>query len=253
LNTYAQESVGVDTLKELLLQANSKRSKRHEFEKLFSVVGDSAQWLHIFHTITKSTESGRFDYQEFMTCQGYDVDFSSLQRFKFKNEVLYQVEQCLDQVKVLDGRAIPLAGFHFDFTPAHIFLDHGIHVIDIIGTENIPIYEDVGRFMTSLVTVNGFPMHPFFDYGRARKVLVDQFLRSYHVRTQYDVNEFYLFANCYFLKHLCVWLEAQYQRVSSRSNSCFGRMFTNLRLLRIFEPAIVQALENINSRLKKLK
>lgn len=249
LNAYAQESVGTRTLKTLLLKNNSTFSSKADQRELLDAIELSARWLSRFHDITATGSPEPFDHSRFEQCEACDFNFTLVDRFKFSDATRARVKSCLRDLQAVDGSEMPHAGFHFDYTPAHIFLDKGLDVIDIGGAYDMPIYEDIGHFLASLSTVNCLPFSPFFSYRRAREELIDCFLQAYKSETRFDTDRYELFANCYYMKHLFLWLGAQYQRVQVRSNQHIADLFMTTRLLSIFDPAIKRAVDSIRSHL----
>ena len=243
LNAYAMESVGTNNFKTFLLKSNSKLCGAGSFERLLPSISGCATWLKAFHTITSTQSPCRFDASVFLASIREDLDWRSLNRFKFKVSTLKKLDAILASLSRLDGCALPCAKWHWDYTPAHVFLDEGrISVIDITGLDNTPVYEDIGHFLAALVTVNNLPVYPFYDRDRADGLLCETFLEAYCKPTD---AEFLLFANVYKLKYLLLWFNAQYLQICKRFPQLVAQVITDYRLVRLFEAPIVKAIDKI--------
>ena len=253
MNAYAQESVGDKNFKDYLLKSNSQFRRDEDLNELYQIIGGCAHWLHAFHEMTMFDEPQPFDYNSFMKSEEEGFNFSILEQFPFHGHTLRQINNCLQSLAMLHDVECPAAKWHFDYTPAHIFIDNGISVIDITGLDRISIFEDIGHFCAALSTVNNLPFYPFFDHRRALHKLTQIFIQSYWERTSLDEVYFQLFVNCHTLKYLSQWLDAQYQRVSSKVHPLAAKAYANIRLVRIFEPAILHTTGRIDSLLGKFK
>ncbi len=251
LNAYAMESVGTKSFKAYLLKKNSLLRCNDSLSELFSLVSGCASWLSGFHEITKSNESVCFDSTLFIDGIKEDFDWCLLRDFKFQNSTLVLLEMTIGRFASFNGKFnMPCAKCHYDFTPAHVFISNDkISVIDILGVENNPIYDDIGYFLASMATVNSIPFYPLFDYQRADRDLCDKFLEVYLSETTYEREVFMLFANIFKLKRLLVWFQAQYTRFNDIIHPFVGKTFANLRLVKIFEESILSTINKISIHL----
>lgn len=248
LNAYAMESVGTKSFKAYLLKKNSLLRCNDSLSELFSLVSGCASWLSGFHEITKSNESVCFDSTLFIDGIKEDFDYYLLKDFKFKDSTLVLLEKTIGELCSLNGKFnMPCSKWHYDFTPAHVFISNDrINVIDILGIDDNPIYDDVGHFLAAMATINSFPFYPLFDYQRANRELCDRFLEAYLSETSYDRMVFTLFSNIFKLKHLLVWFQAQYTRFNDIIDPFVGKAFANLRLVKIFEESILSTINKIS-------
>lgn len=253
LNAYAQESVGDKNFKEYLLKSNSRFRREEDLGELYGIIRRCAHWLHAFHEITMFDEPKPFDYNSFVNDEKEDFNFSILEQFRFHSDTLRRINSCLHSLAILNNVECPAAKWHFDYTPAHVFIDNGISVIDIGGIDRVSIFDDIGHFCAALITVNNLPFYPFFDYRRALHKFNHFFIHSYWERTSLDKVFFQLFANCYTLKYLSQWLGAQHQRVSSKVHPWVAKAYVDNRLVGIFEPAILHTISRIDNLLKNFK
>ena len=140
---------------------------------------------------------------------------------------------------------MPCAKWHWDFTPGHVFYDDNkISVIDITGIDNTPIFEDVGRFLASLSTVNNLPFYPLFNHKLANIMLCDNFVEEYIHNIDFDHKLFVFFSNLYKLKYLIIWFCGQHYRVANKLSSKFADYFANYRLVKIFEEPLLMSINN---------
>jgi hypothetical protein len=147
---------------------------------------------------------------------------------------------------------LPCAKWHWDFTPGHVYLDYNrISVIDILGIDDTPIFEDIGRFLASMMAINNFPFYPFYDFRRAEGPLCDRFVETYAADSNYDREHFLLFTHIYTLKYLIIWFFSQHLRVSSKVSPAIGAAFANLRLVPFYERPIVHTMNKINERIER--
>jgi hypothetical protein len=254
LNAYVMESAGSRNFKQYLLRNNSIFRNNGSLSELFSAVEGCATWLKAFHEITKSNKLATFSIKSYIDSLNQDYDYHSLRHFKFKQRTVQAIDTLIKNLGSLDNRyELPCAKWHWDFTPGHIYLDNNrITVIDILGGDDVPIYEDIGRFLAAMSTVNNFPLYPFFDHHRSETTLCDRFIESYASDTGYDKERFVLFTNIYKLKYLIIWFCGQHSRVSSKVHPIVGNAFANLRLVRLFERPLLRTVNEISQRLSKL-
>jgi hypothetical protein len=249
LNAYAMESVGTENLKPYLLKSNSRGASEASLAGLYDIMAGCAEWLRAFHDLTKSGKIVTFDATAFYNAFTEDFDYRQLRSFRFRREVLDKLDRILEKLGDLSGKfTLPCAKWHWDYTPGHVFLDHDrISVIDILGADDIPIYEDIGRFLASLSTINNLPWHPFFDHERARGRLNDIFLNEYS--SGISVPAFKLFAAIYKLKYLVHWFCGQHFRVSTKTRPFVGNLFANYRLVGLYENQLAGLCDDIIARM----
>ena len=254
LNAYAMESAGSRNFKQYLLRNNSTFRNNGSLSELFTIVAGCATWLRAFHEITKSNKITTFSIKSYIDSLNQDYDYNSLRNFKFKRETIQAIDTLIKDLGSLDNKYyLPCAKWHWDFTPGHIYLDDNrITVIDILGGDDVPIYEDIGRFLAAMSTVNNFPLYPFFDHRRSETTLCDRFIESYASDIGYDKEQFVLFTNIYKLKYLIIWFFGQHSRVTSKVHPIVGNAFANLRLVRLFERPLLRTVNEISQRLIKL-
>jgi hypothetical protein len=181
-----------------------------------------------------------------------DTDYRLLYDFRFKKETLDQLERMFQNLsRVDDAFLLPCAKWHWDYTPAHVFLDHDrISVIDIAGTDNIPVYEDIGHFLAALITVNNLPFYPAYDRERAGDRLCKAFIEAYC--DEKPGEEFILFTNIYKMKYLLLWFNAQHLRVSRIIHPAIGKVFADYRLVSLFEKPLLTTIQDISKNLRNL-
>lgn len=250
LNSYAMESVGKADFKSRLLKANSRfRGEAATIDLHYNVAG-CAKWLNAFHSLTSSGDKA-FDFGLFMKAIEEDFDYRTLGSYGFKKETLSLLDSAMDGLASLKGELLmPCAAWHWDYTPAHVFLDRGmITVIDILGKGNTPVYEDVGHFLASLSTVNNLPFHPFFDFEFASSGLRQTFVNNYFGAIAPDMR---LFTNAYTLKYLILWFWGQYKRVGDKVHPLAASVFSKTRLSRLFEAPMARSAQEIISTVKEL-
>lgn len=247
LHAYAMESVGTKSFKPYLLRNNSKLRSNDAVSELFSIISGCAAWLNAFHEITKSQKNKKFEYKTFVDNDNESFDHHLLKKYRFQNETIHQLDKLMETLVSLDNKhEVPCAKWHWDFTPGHVYLDNNrISVIDILGIDDTPIYEDIGRFLASMTAINNFPFYPFFDFRRSEGPLCDRFIESYAADVEFDPELFRLYANIYKLKYLIIWFFSQHDRVSKIINPTVGDAFANLRLVKLFERPILHTMEKI--------
>lgn len=254
LHAYAMESVGTKSLREYLLKNNSLLRADDSISELLDLVSGSANWLRAFHKITISVKPLKFDSEAFIKSFIEEFDYHSLSNFKFPKNTINRLENTIKGLSSINGAFdMPCAKWHWDYTPGHVFIDNGkISVIDILGLDNTPIYEDIGHFLAALTSVNNLPFYPLFDFKRANDKLCGHFLDSYYSGTDYEGEEFILLSNIYRLKYLIVYFCGQYQSISKKTHPLVGKAFANLRLVKLFNEPILHTIDEITKRTKKL-
>ena len=253
-NAYSMESVGTTNFKPYLLRNNSRLRSDSALSDLFSIVSGSARWLSAFHEITRSKKSFQFDHKTILDGINEDFDYSSLRKFKFSKDMIRKLDDLMKNLAYLDNKFdLPCAKWHWDFTPGHVYLDNNrISVIDILGIDDTPIFEDIGRFLASMTAINNFPFYPFYDFRRAEGPLCDSFIETYAEYSTYDRERFLLFTHIYTLKYLIIWFFSQHLRVSSKISPVIGAAFANLRLVPFYERPIVHTMNKINDKLESV-
>jgi len=251
LNAYAMESVGTKNLKPYLLKNNSRLRNDNAVSGLFSIISGSARWLKAFHDITSSKKVVKFEHKSIIDSINEDFDYHALRNFNFQKETIHRLDHLMEELASLDNKYdLPCAKWHWDFTPGHIYLDNDrVSVIDILGIDDTPIYEDIGRFLASMTAINNLPFYPFYDYRRAGGSLCDRFVESYAADIEYDREQFRFFTNIYKLKYLIIWFFSQHMRVSNKINPVIGNAFANLRLVTFYEKPILHTMGKIYERL----
>lgn len=245
-NAYAMESVTGENFKDRLLRLNSRFSSAAALSQLRAAVSKCGEWLKAFHTITQSSKPKSFVTAEYVASIQEELDLASLRGVRFSRSMLAELDTVLAMLPRLDGYPMPCAKWHWDYTPAHVFLDGDlVSVIDITGLDDAPIYEDVGHFLSALVTVNNLPRFPFYDRRRADGLLCDTFLEVYCGGEVNDRTT--LFANVYKLKRLILWFHAQRCHLSKIFPPHAAKVFTDYRLARIFEPPLLGAIKKIET------
>jgi len=254
LNAYAMESAGTKSFKQYLLKNNGMLRNHASLSELLSLVSGCAAWLKTFHEITRSEKTKTFTLKSYLDSLNQDYDYRSISSFRFKPETLSAIDVLIKELASLDNQCeLPCAKWHWDFTPGHIYLDDGrITVIDILGGDDTPIFEDIGRFLAAMSTVNNLPFYPLFDRQRAETMLCDQFVESYATDAGYGKEQFMFFTNIYKLKYLIISFCGQHSRVSDKAHPLVGNAFANLRLVRLFEGPLLRTVNEISRRLKKL-
>lgn len=252
LNGYVMESVGNRTFKRFLLKNNTKKIINRRKHELVSITEMCAKWLATFHDLTLSDQSLKFDINDYVNSVCNDeFDYRLLNSFGFSKNIVKRIDQLFRSLSKMDLKyEMPCAKWHWDFTPAHVYLDHGrISVIDIAGIENMPIYDDIGHFLASMSTVNNMPYYPFFDYTYVREKLCDIFIDAYQKEADYEKVQFQLFVNIFRLKKLIIWFFAQYKRMSSKTNKAIGKTYARYKLKPVYEANFDDAINEICSAL----
>lgn len=251
LNCYVMESVGVKDLRTILLKYNSFFSSDSSISELRGYIGDSAEWLALFHQITASESKKQFSVDEYMGGLTGEFDYRDLSHYSFSASLVNEIEKTIHKLSSV-SLFMPLAAWHWDYTPGHVYLDNNkISVIDILGMKDTPIYEDIGHYLASITSINNLPGYPLFNRNRSAYDFCDRFMDSYSSSAKLNKNEFLILANIYRLKYLIVYFLIQNEQVSNRLGSVAGKLFSNVRGVRIFEKPILHALSEI-SRLSNL-
>lgn len=254
LNAYVMESVGINNFKTYLLKNNSRISNGKTLSNLLSALSDCALWLRTFHDITRLDTGINFNSSSFLDCIRKEFDYSLLHGFSFRKETLNRLDMLLSKLIRLDGVfKLPCAKWHWDYTPGHIYLDnHRISVIDILGIDNTPIYEDIGHFLAAMTVANNLPFYPLFNHKRVGAELCDRFLHAYWSGCKLNREEFILFSKIYNLKYLILYFGGQYTRVSDRIHPIAGKFFANIRSARLIEEPMVRTIEDIEDLIHKV-
>jgi hypothetical protein len=252
LNALLTESVGNKSFREYLLKKNSKKSGVESLSDLCSTVAGCGHWLGSFHEITKNGKFVKFDSSELI--ETFRRDFERLKRLGLFKFVLAELETTFYSLRLLNERFLmPVAMWHYDFTPGHVFIDNNkITVIDILGLENA-IYEDIGKWLSAMGTVNSFPLYLYFDYERANSKLGDVFLEAYVSHTALDKDEFILLSNIFKLKYLVWTFLVQNERISQKIHPAAAKMFARLRLRKIYQNNILRTINTISEKMESLR
>lgn len=251
INGYVQESVGVETFRDLLLRKNSRLASADSVAGLVEKLRGSARWLHTFHDITASGRKP-FDAAAFIQSILDECDYRKMGEFGFKRSTVEGVYRVFSSLPSLGSLSVPYARSHWDYTPGHVFLDNGrFSVIDILGLEDTPVYDDVGRFMAALTSVNSLPKYPLFDYARAATLFCDEFTKAYLNGAGIKTEEGRLLANVYRLKHLIFYFNGQYTLISQRLHPFAASVYMRLKGIRIFEGPILNAIREIDRGLSR--
>jgi len=254
LNVYVMESVGILNFKTYLLKNNSRLRKGDSINELVSVLKGSALWLKIFHEITRSDNVKKFDVLSLQNKMLEDYDYRYLWNFTFRRVTLNKLDILLNRLSLLGSKLdLPCAKWHWDYTPAHIYLDNGkISVIDILGLDDAPIYEDIGHFLAAMETVNNLPFYLLFDRMRAGKEFCDIFLDEYGTMGGSEREIFLLFSNIYKLKFLILYFGGHHMKVSKYIYSVGAKVYANTRTVGLFDEPIERTINEINYLLDKL-
>jgi hypothetical protein len=255
LNAYVMESVGKNNFKHYLLKSNSKLLNKDSDRALISAVSGCARWLRAFHSLADTGTKERFDIISFTESRGKTFDYRRLSDFGFKKTTIMAIEELMERLSSLNGTFVfPCAKQHGDYTPSHVYIDNDhISVIDILGFDNAPIYEDIGRFTASMSMVNTFPFYPLFDYNKCHSILCDVFINAYFSDSNIYEDVFFLFSNVYKLKNLIRWFGAQYLGACIRTHPIFGKIFAETILVGRYEKSIAHVINEASKRLNRLE
>ncbi|MDH5570137.1 MAG: hypothetical protein OEY89_00130 [Gammaproteobacteria bacterium] len=254
INGYLQESVGKSDLRSYLLKNNSIFNGKATLLDVNIKLNGSARWLHAFHSITMSSEKQKFNQKEFIKSFNDEFDYNELKNFKFSKDVINQLDELIDNLSFLNDRLLmPCAKWHWDYTPGHVYIDNNkISVIDILGIDNIPVFEDIGHFLAALTSINNLPFYPFFNYKRACDSFCISFLSSYLLNSNYDKNEFLLLSNIYRLKYLIVYFLGQQRLIRQKTNPFIANLFANYRLTRLFNRPLLHTMNEISTMMNRV-
>jgi hypothetical protein len=247
LNCYAMESVGVKDLRTVLLKKNSIFASNDTIAELKGYIGGSAEWLALFHEITAGDTGHQFDINNYLKSFTDEFNHTELSNYRFRVSVVDEIDKLFTKLSSISlPLTVPLARWHWDYTPGHVYVDNAkISVIDILGLENTPIYEDIGHFLASITSINNLPGYPLFNRKRSAYDFCDQFIKSYYLRTKLDKHEFMLLSNIYKLKYLIVYFAIQNRQINRKLGSKAGVIFANMRTVKIFEEPILMTISEI--------
>jgi len=253
INAYIMESVGTQDLRSYLLKNNSIFSSEDRVSSLKEKIAGSARWLAEFHNVSKSEKHCVFNYEDYMQTFQSEFDYNELKKFRFGSGVIEEIDKTFSALsEIADNLVMPCAKQHWDYTPGHVYLDDNkISVIDILGVDDVPIYEDIGHFLASITSINNLPMYPFFNYKRVRNEFCDEFLDAYLNRSALKKDEFLLLCNIYRLKYLVVYFLGQYRLIGDKLNYLLARIYINYRVVNIFEVPFLQTIREIRKLLPK--
>lgn len=252
LNAYAMESVGTHDSRSYFLKNNSRLRSDDSIDDLYDLVSGSAKWLSTFHRNTMNVRNIEFDSAEYIGSFEDEFDYRELRKLGFDKVLIDKLEALIGELSNLTGRVtMPCAKWHWDYTPGHVYHDNDkISVIDILGIDDTPIYEDIGHFLAALTSINNLPFHPFFDHKRACFTLCDQFASTYLSETDYDETEFMLLTNIYRLKYLIVYFLGQYRLVCDKTHPVIGKLFAKYRMVYLFKQPLDYTIGRITELLK---
>ena len=254
-NAYLQKSVGDNNLRSYLLKHNSIFISGHSLNKLIQLLTESGKWLSIFHKETLSNEQVLFSPEKYINAIQGEFDYREFKQFAFRKDTLEKLDKLVNEITNLSMQIkIPCAKWHWDYTPGHVYIDHGyISVIDILGKDNVPIYEDIGHFVASLTCINNLPFHILFSHKRARGQLCDAFLAGYLDGAGLDDDEVRLFINLSIIKYLVVYFMDQYRKISDKAGNYVGRLFANYRLVKLTQDSLILATTDALQYLERIK
>lgn len=238
INALLIEEVEGLCFRDYLLRANSFLSSEASISQLCTTVFNCGKWLELFHTLTREDKKTLFSVNEFSS--SFVKELESLNRSGFNQRTVNSVRQLMNNLESL-GKVFsaPLAMWHYDFTPGHVFVNNdNISVIDIYGTRGISIYEDIGHWLASMSVVNNLPRHPFFNFYAANGVLGEKFLDGYFTNGDIKRVESFLLAYLYKLKYLIITFHEQYTMISDAIHPLAAKLYSKLRLTRLFEKHI---------------
>lgn len=255
LNAYAMESVGTRNFRDYLRKSNSRLRGDESISELLDYVSGSARWLSTFHRLTMSRNSVKFDSESFIKSIVTEFDYHILRNFRFPKNTLERLDKLISSLSSLNNIIdMPCAKWHWDYTPGHIFIDDGrISVIDILGLDDIPIYEDIGHFLAAMTSINNLPFYPFYDFERAYGMLGNRFIEAYSSDLISDQKIFILLSNIYRLKYLLWYFDGQYKSVCQKIHPIAGSTFANMRLIRIFNDPIRHTIDEIENGMRNLQ
>jgi len=245
-NAYIQESVGENNLREFLLKNNSVFASNRQIRDIQFFISGSAKWLSIFHSNTLAGNGEFFVSDEYLSGIEGEFDHRALRKFNFSKELLDQMDSLFEMLRFFDQKIkIPCAKWHWDYTPGHVYIDKcKISVIDILGKDNVPIYEDIGHFLASLTCINNLPRYLFFSHKRSQGLLCDDFVKNYLHESKLEENEAMFFINLYKVKYLIIYFLDQYNQVSARANKHVGLLFANYRLVRLINRSLTKSVRD---------
>ncbi|ODS33242.1 MAG: hypothetical protein SCARUB_01633 [Candidatus Scalindua rubra] len=240
INAILIEEISGVCFRDYLLKTNSFISSEESLSQLYSVVSNCGKWLKIFHTLTREDKEGLFHVSEFSN--SFIKELEGLKQYGFKSSIVSSVKKLLKNLESL-GRvfSMPLAMWHFDFTPGHAFINKdGIDVIDIFGIKGVSIYEDIGHWLASMSSVNNFPRYLFFDHSTANGILSEKFLNGYFYENDIKRDESFLLSYLHKLKYLVITFHEQYARISEAIHPLAAEIYSRFRLIRLFERHITE-------------
>ena len=248
MNCYAMESVGVKDLRSVLLKNNTVFAGSQAINELNYYMKGSAEWLAMFHEITANGISQKFEMKSFLNSFTDEFNYADLAQYSFSSNMLNAIDMVFHKLSSSElNVTMPLAGWHWDYTPGHVYLDNNrISVIDILGVDNTPVYEDIGHFLASITSINNLPKYLLFNRRRSATEFCNVFIDSYFKRTALDNNEFILLTNIYRLKHLVIYFIIQNRQISGKLGTTAGALYSNTRGVRLFEKPILHSLSEIS-------
>ena len=243
LNVLLMESVGNLSVKKYLTIHNRINTASEVIDKVQDVIGCCGQWLRLFHNITERGVDEQFNQEHYY--DSFKKEYAEIKKAKLLSEdATKRIDTIIGGLRLLDiNISMPCAMWHCDFTPGHIFVqENGVKVIDILGVYDVPIYEDIGKWLATSATFNTFPVSWNFDYHRMIS-MNKVFLDSYRDSNKLVTKTFVLFSNLYRLKQLVLNLYSQYQRIKGIAPARIAIFISVIKLRPLFESNINHALD----------
>ncbi len=238
INAVLIEEISGICFRDYLLRTDSFLSSGESLSQLCSVVSNCGKWLKIFHSITRENREELFLVSEF--ADSFSKELENLKGYGLKPSTVSSVKQLLGDLDRMNvAFSMPLAMWHFDFTPGHALISrNGISVIDICGIKGSSIYEDIGHWLASMSSVNNFPWYPFFDYSIANSILGEKFLNGYFNENDIKRDESVLLSYIHKLKYLVISFNVQNARIGDVIHPLAAKLYSRIRLARLFEKHI---------------
>jgi hypothetical protein len=252
LNVLLMESVGSMSVKKYLTFYNKKNISFDAINKVKEVICNCGQWLRLFHSVTERGVKEQYHHKHYF--DGFKNEYEVLKKLKMlSGKNIIKIESLNKTLCTLDNNIdMPCAMWHCDFTPGHIFIqENGVKVIDIIGVYDVPIYEDIGKWLATSATFNTFPVSWSFDYQRM--LAMDSVFMNSYCESNILVNDtFILLSNLYRLKQLVLNLHSQYYKIIGIVPKMIANAISYQKLKPLFESNINHALDSILNEYKRL-
>jgi hypothetical protein len=243
MDALLMEEVEGMLFRKFFLSQNSRGHKQPS--RLHTAISDCGRWLKTFHGVTYHGEKP-FDYESFV--EGFYNELDRLPDYGVAPTFVKTVTALLEQVRELDKTPLPVACWHYDFTPGHVFMTaNGVCVIDIHGQPGAYIYEDIGHWLAAMATVNAFPRYSFFDYRSANGPLGSVFLQAYFSENQFKAPASFMLSSLFKLRYLIQMFHEQHERVSVAIHPAAAMAFSRFRLVKLFSCQILGTLRTIST------